>query len=411
MLGILLKMGIGLITSKVIAVFVGPTGMGLVGNMRNFLSFIETWGTLGFQQGLVKYTADYKDDKTKISALFSTVFMLLGGVLLIICTALFVFSSTINSFLFGINQSYESVIKILALVLPFYVFSLVFVSFLNGLGDYNRVVKVNIYGNLIGLFVSVGLIVYYQTLGALVAIVVTPALLFGLTLYYLQKHFSVFNYFSTQWFDVGLLKKLSSYSLMFFVSAVIGPMVFLQIRIHIMETLGANQAGYWEAMNRISMYYLMFVTTLSSVYFFPRLAVTKSFAETQSIFFSYYKWILSLFVLGLFGIYFLRTYIVSILFTSDFIPVNDLFFWQMFGDVFKAASLILGYQFLAKKMILHFLITEIISLLVMYFSSIYFMQLFKTEGVVMAHALTYVIYFTILVLVFRKVLFGKQKTT
>ena len=175
-----------------------------------------------------------------------------------------------------------------------------------------------------------------------------------------------------------------------------------------METLGANQAGYWEAMNRISMYYLMFVTTLGSVYFFPRLSLTKSVKETQHIFWSYYRWIWSLFALGLFVIYFFREWIIALLFTPAFEPVNDLFFWQLFGDAFKAASLILGYQFLAKKMTLHFLITEIISLLVMYFSSMYFMQLFKTEGVVMAHALTYVVYFTILVVVFRKVLFVKE---
>lgn len=408
-LSILIKMGIGLVASKVIAVFVGPSGLGLVGNMRNFLSFIETWGTLGFQQGIVKYSADYKDDKAKISALFSTVFALLFIVLGLIGGLLFVFSSAVSDYVFGVNFQYESVVQILAFVLPFYIFSLIFLAFLNGLGDYNRVLKSGIWGNVIGLFVSVGLIYYYQTFGALVALVTTPALLFGFTLYYLQKHFSVFDYFSWKYFDFDLLKKLLTYALMFFVPAVIGPLVNLQIRINIIDALGNHEAGYWEAISRISIYYLMFVTTLGSVYFFPRLSVTKSVHETRDIFYSYYRWIIPVFSLSLVIIYFLRKYIVLLLFTSDFTVVNDLFFWQLLGDFFKALSLILGYQLLAKKMLLHFLVTEIISLLIMYFASSFFIHDFKIEGVVMAHTLTYVVYLSILLVVFRRVLFSKVK--
>ena len=56
-----LKIGIGLITSKILALFVGPTGMALVGNLRNFLASVETISTLGFQNGIVKYIAENRN--------------------------------------------------------------------------------------------------------------------------------------------------------------------------------------------------------------------------------------------------------------------------------------------------------------------------------------------------------------
>ena len=62
-----LKIGIGLITSKILAIFVGPSGMALVGNLRNFLTSLENISTLGFQNGIVKYTAENEKSKTEIT--------------------------------------------------------------------------------------------------------------------------------------------------------------------------------------------------------------------------------------------------------------------------------------------------------------------------------------------------------
>ena len=91
-LSILIKISIGLVTSKVIALYVGPLGMGLVGNLRNFLSFIESIATLGFQNGIVKYVAEYKEDKKQLSILISTVFIALTFVVLGISGTLFFFA-------------------------------------------------------------------------------------------------------------------------------------------------------------------------------------------------------------------------------------------------------------------------------------------------------------------------------
>ena len=65
-ISILIKFLIGFITSKVIAVFVGPSGMALVGNLRNFLTTTEAFASLGFENGVVKYVAEQKDEKEKL---------------------------------------------------------------------------------------------------------------------------------------------------------------------------------------------------------------------------------------------------------------------------------------------------------------------------------------------------------
>ena len=135
------------------------------------------------------------------------------------------------------------------------------------------------------------------------------------------------------------------------------------------------------------------------------LVVAKDNQETKNVFWNFYKNILPFFIIGLIVIYFSRTLLIKLLFTSEFLPVTSLFFLQLLGDVLKVASLILGYQFYAKKMTLAFLISELLSLGVLYFASIYLIKLFGIQGVLLAQVLDNGIYLLVLVLYFRKSLF------
>lgn len=379
--------------------------MALVGNMRNFFTSVETISTLGFQNGIVKYSAENQDNESELKKVLSTIFISLVGASLVFGIVLFAFASNWNSQVFGTNFSYDFVFKILALALPFYVLNLFLISVINGFGRFRAVIFVNIIGNIVGLLVSIGLIYSYHVAGALVSISVTPALLFFVSFYYSSKEFSLRKSISLAYFDFKIIKNLSSYSVMALVYGCIGPLVYLAIRNNIIEKIGLEQAGYWSAMERISFNYMLFISTLLSVYFLPKLVLSQTNSETKKVFWSYYKTILPIFCVGLIVIYIFRFYIVEILFTDDLMPVSNLFLWQLVGDVFKATSIILGYEFFAKKMTKAFIITELFSLSLLYFSSIYFVELFQIEGIVMAHALTYGIYLVVLSIYFRKRLF------
>ncbi len=401
-ISVFIKIIMGLITSKILAVFVGPSGMALVGNFRNFLTTIENISTLGFQNGIVKYVVEAKDHNAQLKKIITTVSISLILISVILSSILFFFSKDLNAYIFGNSFEYSFVFRALALVLPWYAISIFFLSIINGLGRFKRVIYSNIIGNSIGLLVSILMILEYKTFGALLSIVITPSLLFFVTFYFISKEFDFFKTLSFDSFDFKIIKKLSSYSLMALVSSVLGPLVFLTIRKNVIDTVGIEQAGFWETMTRISNYYLMFIATILTVYFFPKLASAKDTLASKKVFWSYYKGIMPLFMIVLVVIYLCRELLIQLLFTKDFLGVSPLFFWQLIGDFFKAGSLILGYQFFAKKLTVAFIVTEISSLFIMYVFSIYFVTLFGIEGVVIAHALTYFIYWIVLGFYFRK---------
>jgi PST family polysaccharide transporter len=188
-------------------------------------------------------------------------------------------------------------------------------------------------------------------------------------------------------------------------SSVLGPVVFLLIRNKAISVLGMNQAGFWETMSRISSSYMLFVTTLLTVYFLPKLAGAKDNEQTKAVFWQYYKFILPVFCTGVMIVYFARFIIIQVLFTKVFLPASELFFWQLLGDVFKVCSLILGYQFFAKKMTTAFIVTEILSLAFLYFLSLFLIDYFAIKGVVMAQTIDNFVYLIVLCIYFRKSLF------
>lgn len=407
-LSVVLKIITGLISSKIIALFLGASGMALVGNMRNFFTSVETISTLGFQNGIVKYAAETQESESELKKVISTIFISLLSSAILFAIILFFFSGYWNNQVFGTENQYGFVFKLLALALPWYVINVFLISIINGFGRFKSVIYINIFGNIIGLVVSIILIYQFKVSGALASAALTPALLFLLSYYYINKEISLRKNISLKSFDFSLIKELSSYSMMAVVYGCVGPLVYLAIRNNVIDKLGLEQAGYWSAMERISSNYLLFVSTLLTVYFLPKLVLAKTNFETKKVFWSFYKTILPLFMIALIGIYFLRFFIIQLLFTEEFTPVSELFFWQLVGDILKAASIILGYEFFAKKMTVAFIVTELMSLGILYFSSIYFVNNFQIEGIVMAHAFTYAIYLFVLVVFFRKIIFRKH---
>lgn len=403
-ISVLVKILVGFVTSKIIAVFVGPSGMALVGNFRNFITAVENIGTLGFQNGIVKYVADYHDNQEKLKTFLGTVTLVILLVVLVLSGVILIAADYWSAKIFGINFHYQSVFTALSLCLPWYIGSLLMTSVLNGLEAFSKVIKVNIIGNCIGLVLSLVLIYHYRDFGALLAIVLAPTLLFFVTVFYLYDKLGYFK-ISFKQFDSKLLKNLSEYSLMALISAVLGPLVLLSLRNTIIHTISYEAAGYWEALLRISTYYFLFLSTILTVYYLPKLSKAETTIQTKSLFWSYFKGIIPVFLIGLVILYFFRDFLIPILFAKSFQPVSDLFFWQLTGDAFKAMSLILGYQFFAKKLTKAFVITEIFSFAVLWFSGNFLLGVYGIEGIVMANAVTYGIYLLTLSWYFRKSLF------
>lgn len=375
-------------------------------NLRNFLTPVESYSTLGMQNGIVKYVAEYQKDEKKLHAVLSTVFISIFAVVLCFSVLLFVLSGYCSEWLFRDYGDYAWVFKVLALTLPWYAGSLMFMAVLNGLGNYKKVIWLNISGNVIGVLLSVLLMWKFQTNGALLGLILFQALFFIFTFYAIWQRFPGLTFARLKYFDTAILRNLLSYSFMSLFSALIGPLVFISIRNNLIDNFSFDTAGQWAAINRLASFYMMFATTMLSVYFLPKLSVAQDSSETKQVIRKYYTTMLPLYAMGMVLLYFLREFIVLVIFKEEFLPMTELFMWQLLGDFFKVGSLILGYQFFAKKLTVAFIVTETISCMILYITSTVLIEKFGVQGAVMAHATTYFICWMLIAIYFRRELFS-----
>ncbi len=396
----------GILISKFIAVYIGPQGMALIGNLRNFLSAIQSIAISGLYKGVVKYISQFKTNAVELTKTLSTVFYLgfFSSVLLgFLC---YYNAEFINDLIFSNNYNYTYVIEILAIVLPFYALNMFVFSIMNGFSKYKILLVINIIGQILGLLVTLLLIWQENIDGALIAIVITPALNLLITVVGIAFRQNLISSLKITNVSLSILNKLSPYMIMALVSAIALPIVMIIIRNYLIAEIGIKEAGYWTAMTRVSDYYLMFINSLMTLYILPRFAEINSRKEFRKEVFGFYKTIMPVFLVILLIIYLSRSLLINILFTEDFRPVEDLFGYQILGDVMRVLSMVIAFQFLAKKMFAHFIILEIFLFVIMYFSSIFLIDEFGLIGAVMGHCLSYVMYFGIILLIFGSSLFG-----
>ncbi|WP_298422837.1 O-antigen translocase [uncultured Kordia sp.] len=406
-IAILINVLVGVLTSKALAEFVGTKGMASVGNMRDFLKTIYALATFGISAGIIKYTAEHKNDQSELQKVLSTALCIIFVATLIVSTLLFFGANYWNELIFK-GKEFSYIFKILALVLPLYAINVLCLGIINGFKKYKKFIILNIVGYLVNLVFTVCLMWKFALDGALISLSIVPSILlvFSLILLY-RERILLPTTFTVNAFSKAYVKKYLSYTLMAVISAFIFPIIYVFVRNHIIETIGEDAAGYWEAMQRISNQYLIFVTSLLTLYVLPKLSENKTITGFRTIVFNFYKTILPIFTIGLIVIYFLRIWVIQFIYNEDFLPTESLFFWQLLGDFFKVISLVIAYQLYAKKMLGYYLFVEISSLVLFYSLSIYFTNQVGIEGVVMAHCARSFVALLLLVLIFRKSLFGK----
>lgn len=403
---IITKIIAGILTSKAIAIFIGVEGMALIGNLRNFLSAIHTFSVLGFYNGLVKSIGAVKNDVFKLSQTLSTAYYLGFFSTLLIAFLSYYNAEPINNFLFAAHYNYAYVIKIMALALPFYALNMFSFAIMNGFSKYKILLIINIIGQILGLSITLLLIYQNNIDGALIAAVIAPSLIFLITFVGFVNQRSLVASVRISNVNIGVLKKFAPFAIMALVTAIAIPMVSIVIRNYIIDEVGIKEAGHWEAMQRISDYYLMFINSLLTLYVLPRFSEIESKTEFRKEVFSFYKTAMPIFGIGLIIIYLLRSLLVPLMFSDAFKPTEDLFLWQLLGDFVKVLSIVIAYQFIAKRMFTHFIIIEVFLIIVMYLSSVYLIDLFGVQGAVMGHFVSYLMHYGIILLIFGSSLFG-----
>lgn len=387
-IAVAVKVASALVLNKILAVYVGPAGYAIIGQFQNAVAIVVSLAGGVVATGVTKATAQHFDDEAKQHAVWQTAirFSLVAS-LIVGASLLFINNSLAQWLLHRTDMS--SVFVWLALSLPAMAVNNLLLAIVNGKKEVGIYVIANIIGSLISLLV-IGLLAFYFGLyGALVAFTINPAIVLLSTATMVARR----DWFKAKflWGQMNrpALRELSGFGLMGLTSALTVPVTFMLIRDHLATNLGLTSAGYWQASWKISEIYLMLVTTTLSVYYLPRLAEIRTATELKTEIIKVYRFILPIVAVGAVTIFLLRDFIIHTLFTPDFLPMRELFSWQLAGDVIKIGSWILSYIMLGRSMVKVFVMTEIIFSISFLLLSWLLVGIYGLVGVSMAYAINY----------------------
>lgn len=387
---IIIRLIIALFIQRILAVMVGEAGIAKIGQLRNVTAMLMSFTTLGVSNGVIKYLSELKSDKHVLNKLFSATFILGSIGTIVSSIVLLVFADEISLYLFS-DLSYKIIVQLLAVAVPFIALHRIFNSVISGLSDYKSYAKVELFAYILSaMALLLGL--YLKSLtGVLVAIALTPIIQFSVLLMVFGKTLRLYIKFHEIKWETSYIKPLLGFTMMSFVSTFLLNSVELDVRTQISDRINIEEAGYWTAMTFISKNYMVFISGILALYVLPKFSsiTTRSGFKKEVLY--VFKSILPLFALGMLGIYMFRDTIIDLIYPK-FTGMAVLFKWQLIGDFIRLISMILAYQFLAKKLVKTFIITELISLVCFYVFSMYLIQFYETEGVVIAHFLRYVVY-------------------
>ncbi|MEH8221897.1 O-antigen translocase [Aeromonas veronii] len=398
----LLRMAMGFVIAKVVAIYTGPTGLAMLGQVQSMVGSLNGIINAPAGSGVVRFTAEYKDQGFEAcTPWWRAAFQWVLIISLVAIPCGLILAKPIAAWLFQDNSLAWIVIATIC-TLPLAAIGTLCNSVINGQQLYRRYVGLGVLSALISGCVMLGMIAWQNIEGALLAAAVQAALIGVVMLIAnLRQPWFKLRYW---WGAVEpkARKQIGGYMLMAITSALTVPISLILVRNILIDQVGWDATGQWQAVYKISEVYLGVITMALGTYYLPRLS---SLSDVDSIVSEIHKTarvIVPIVAIMALGVYLLRDVAISLLFTNEFRSARDLFAVQLTGDVIKIASWLFAYPMLSRGATKWFMGTEItFSLLFVALTYLLVLNM-GLKGAVVAYLVNYLVYFLIVSLNMRR---------
>ena len=391
-----------LISTKIVAVYLGTNGMFLLGQLKDFLRLGNTISSFGIENGIVKYVAEFEEQKENLSNIIGTSFRINIISAFFVSLVILVFKNQISTFLqIDFDKNFYFFLLVISVISAS--IHTCFLSIYNGLNRIKLFVIVNIISNIVSAIILVLFVLKMQIIGAFYALVINQILTLIINIIF----YTVYKPFLIQWIFKKYIneyfKKLSSFSIM----AIVGPVCLIIssfiVRDYLYDKFGADYAGSWEAMWRISAIYLLFLITTFKFYLIPTFSKLNDIELKKEVF-KIWKIVVPIIILITTAVYFSKNIIINLLLSNEFILINSIIFFHLIGDIIKINCWVLGNIMISKAKTKSFVFFQIEWSLLFVTLSYVFIEKYGFVGVSISYFVTYIIHFSLLNIYFKKLL-------
>lgn len=353
---------ISIIRSKVIAILLGPMGMGIAGLLTSTITIISSLTSFGLGVSSVKDIAAANERKNntkllKTSAILNKLVLYTGTLGTVITLVL---SPILSKITFD-NYEYTWSFILLSITLFFGQLTLGKDAVLQGTRQLKNLAYANMLSSFISLIITLPLYFLYGIKGIVPAVIVISCTTLLITQFFYRKlKLSLPTISNTETWIKG--KSMLKMGFFLSLSGLIITACAYLVRIFIARIGSLNDVGFYNAGFAIINSYVGIVFTAMATDYYPRLAGVIN-DKIKFIAVVNQQGTVALLILGpiitIFIVFINIT--VIILYSEEFLPINTMMRYSAIGIFFKAASWLLGFIVLAKGSTKLFFFGELIA--------------------------------------------------
>jgi len=340
---------IAVIRSKVIAVLLGPYGMGISGLLYTTLNFISELTGAGLDRSAVKdvSAAFGQKDEQKIIKVLGVLKRLVWFTGLLGALLTIALSPFLSQWAFDSNEFTLAFIWIaVAILLKQLAYGNLAV--LQGLRKLKSLAKANLMGSAVGLVIVVPMYYYFRIDAIAPAIVISFLMTFLFSRYYAkQVRLQPEKVTAKEAFSQG--KEMIRLGVLMSISGLLVALGMFLVQLFVSNTGGVDEVGFYHAGIVIINSYVGMIFSAMSTDYYPRLAaIADDIVKIRETVLhqAYIAVLLITPIIILFLIF--SEFVIQLLYSTEFLPVVGFVTWAILGTLFKGVSMCMGYIFVAK---------------------------------------------------------------
>jgi PST family polysaccharide transporter len=344
-----LNIAIGVLRTKVLAVLLGPAGVGLASLFTGLMGTASTFATMGLGPVGTRQIAEaYSKDNVRSiivarRALFwSTMFLAVAGGLVV-----WSLRSVLALHALG-SASYTAAVGWLSIGVALTVAGASQAALIQGMRRIGDIARLNVYSSVISTALGIALLWRWGKAGLVAYVVIGPVASFILGHIYVSRlpkartEAVTLPELAREW------KILLRLGLAMVGAGLVQQLALLWIRIDVGRVLGEQSLGQYQAAWTISMQYVTFVLMAMATDYYPRLTGIIHDPDAAGKLVNEQTEIAALLSAPVFiAMMALAPWVIHLLYSASFTPAIAILRWQVLGDVLKVVSWPLGFLILA----------------------------------------------------------------
>lgn len=342
---------VNIIRGKLVAVILGPDGMGISSLLTSASTTIQQFFSFGLNTTAMREISQAKESQDRSEQSFIiTVFRKL---VLFTALAAMIFtvigSRFLAAFSFG-STEYTWFFVVLGFVMLFTLLSNGELTLLQGMREYKRVASCSILGSICGLIVGVPLYYLFGKNGIAPAMLVLALVAFFYNRYNTSKlNVEPTKVSAKETFSKG--RDMLTLGLLIMLGAVIGNLTTYGLNAFIRFVGSIEDVGLYSAANSITNQYVGLVFAAMATDYFPRLAGVMNNKDTDVNNIVSQEAEIVLLIITPLAMLIMMTapILIRILLSEEFLVVTDIIRYMGFMVIFKAVCFPLGYVGILKN--------------------------------------------------------------